>query len=173
MKIILNQDFFNRSTLQVARDLLGKHLVFKSTSKTTSLIINEVEAYDGPEDKACHGRFGKTKRTTPMFGSAGHLYVYLVYGIHWMLNIVVGPKDYPAAILIRGAGHLDGPAKLTKFLRITSRQNGKPANKTTGLWFEDRGNIVTPAKIIRTPRIGIDYAGPVWSQKQYGSPPLK
>jgi DNA-3-methyladenine glycosylase len=159
--------FFNRPTLTVAHDLLGKYLVRRINHKTIALLINEVEAYEGSDDMACHGRFGKTKRTAPMFGPSGNFYVYLIYGIYWMLNIVTGPKNYPAAILIRGAGHLSGPGRLTKYLSINKSLNFKKAHPTSGLWLEDRGLIVKPSDIITTPRIGVDYARPIWSQAPY------
>lgn len=167
MSKILTQNFFERPTVQVARDLLGKYLVRKIGQDIIAIQINEVEAYDGPEDLACHGRFGKTNRTAPMFGPAGHFYVYFVYGIHWMLNIVTGPENYPAAVLIRGAGDIKGPAKLTKFLSIDKNFNSKPTAIKTNLWIEDRNIIIPEEKILNTPRIGIEYAGPVWSKVPY------
>ena len=102
-----------------------------------------------------------------MFGEAGRIYIYFVYGIHHMLNIVAGKKDYPAAILIRGAGGINGPAKLTKFLDITKKINGKKADPKTGVWFEDRGEKIPLSKIKRTPRIGVQYAGKIWANKPY------
>lgn len=160
---ILYHTFFAQPTLTVARMLLGKYLV----SSKGAFCITEVEAYDGFEDKASHASRGRTKRNAPMFGSPGFFYVYLVYGMHWMLNVVTGPKEYPAAILIRGVDHLHGPARLTKTLCIDSRWNAKKAHPTVGLWFEDRGITVSAEMVLQTPRIGVDYAGPVWSQKPY------
>jgi len=86
--------------------------------------------------------------------------------MHWMLNIVTGEKGYPAAVLIRGAGDFDGPAKLTKALHIDRVLNGKPASGTSGLWMEDRGIKVLPSQIRRAPRIGVAYAG-IWAKKPY------
>lgn len=129
--------------------------------------INEVEAYDGPHDLANHASKGKTPRTEIMFEKGGFFYIYFVYGIHWMLNVVVGEKEYPAALLIRGAGHLSGPARLTKFLEIDGGFNKLKAEPATGLWFEDRGESVDKSEIIRAPRIGVDYAGPEWSHAPY------
>lgn len=167
MRKILSPKFFNRPTLQVAKDLLGKYLIRKIDDKEIVLPITEVEAYDGFKDKASHASRGKTLRNEVMFGPAGYFYVYFTYGVHWMLNVVTGPKNYPAATLIRGAGEINGPARLTKFLRIDKCFNGKLADRQSGLWFEDRGNVSTHQKIIRTPRIGVSYAGPVWSEKKY------
>ncbi len=130
-------------------------------------MINEVEAYDGPHDQASHGRFGKTERTLPMFGPPGHFYMYLIYGMYWMLNIVTGPVDYPAAILIRGAGEFVGPGRLTRRLVLDKSFNGRLASPETGLWFEDRGFVVTQEMIGTSARIGIDYAGQEWAAKHY------
>ncbi len=98
----MKKKFFDRPTLVVAQDLLGKFLVRKRNGKVITAMITEVEAYDGPKDKASHARHGLTARNTPMFGPAGHWYVYFTYGMHWMLNVVTGAKGYPAAVLIRG-----------------------------------------------------------------------
>lgn len=162
---VLTEDFFNRPTLIVAKELLGKFLVRKvgpstklGVNKTVALMITEVEAYDGFKDKASHASRGQTPRNTPMFGPPATIYVYFTYGIHWMLNIVCGEEEYPAAVLIRGAGDIVGPARLTKALTIDKTLNGKKLGKKAGLWVEDRGVVVKPRDIQRTPRIGIGYA---------------
>ncbi|MDO8492824.1 MAG: DNA-3-methyladenine glycosylase, partial [bacterium] len=196
MRKILNQKFFNRPTLIVAKELLGKYLVRSQyflirankkvlrIYKTEALMITEVEAYDGFKDKASHARHGKTERNKVMFGEAGRWYVYFTYGMHHMLNIATGAKEYPAAVLIRGVKNLpqlgrftsklgemelNGPAKLTKFLKIDKKLNNELANRKTGLWIEDRGvkqknnelRIMNKGgreekyKIVKTPRIGI------------------
>src|SRR3989338_643931 len=116
MRRILNQVFFNRPTLKVAEELLGTVIVRRIGSREIALPITEVEAYDWPRDRASHASRGKTERNAPMFGDAGFWYVYLVYGMHWMLNIVIGFRDYPAAILIRAAGDVMGPGRVTKKL---------------------------------------------------------
>lgn len=162
---ILPPEFFNRPTLEVAKDLLGKVLVRRHPDGSeTRLRITEVEAYDGPDDKACHASKGRTPRTEVMFGDAGHFYVYLCYGLHWMLNIVTGPSGYPAAILIRGLDSLSGPARLTKALHIDRTLNTLPATPDSGLWFEDPGKKVGKIKV--TKRIGVDYAGE-WKDKEW------
>jgi DNA-3-methyladenine glycosylase len=163
---VLPAEFFARPALTVARGLLGKFLVRKLGSEEISLPITETEAYIGPHDLACHASKGKTRRTAVMFGPAGHWYVYFVYGIHWMLNVVTDAVDYPAAVLLRGAGPWDGPAKLTKALSIDGQLNGCTSACTTGLWIEDRGAIVPSRAIQRTPRIGVDYAGE-WADRPY------
>ena len=178
MKKVLNKAFFERPTLEVAEDMLGKFLVKREKGKDAAYMITEVEAYDGFEDKASHAHKGKTARNEIMFGEAGYWYVYLVYGMYNMLNIVTGKKDYPAAILIRGTRlvsrldsakratdksrqvkEIDGPGKLTKALKIDRRFNKKQANKKTGLWIEDRGLKIKKSEIKKTPRIGVQYAG--------------
>lgn len=163
---VLSPEFFDRSALVVARQLLGKRLVRRVGARLDSVLIHEVEAYIGPHDLACHAARGRTERTSVMFGPAGRWYVYFIYGMHWMLNVVTGQKDYPAAVLIRGAGDWDGPAKLTKALAIDKSLNGLPASPSTGLWMEDDGLRVPPRDIRRTPRIGVDYAGE-WAAKPY------
>ena len=157
--------FFNRPTLDIAQDLLGKILVRRLPDGTlTRLRITEVEAYDGPDDKACHASKGRTPRTEVMSGPAGHFYVYLCYGLHWMLNIVTGTLDTPAAILIRGVKGVTGPARVTKALHIARTLNALPATPKTGLWVEDDGTKV--GKITATKRIGVDYAGE-WKDKEW------
>ena len=168
MRKILKSDFFkSKNTPQIARDLLGKFLVRKIGNKVSAYMITETEAYDGFKDKASHAHRGATERNKIMFGKAGHWYVYLTYGMHWMLNIVTGPENYPGAILIRGIEGLNGPARLTKALHIDKKLNGKPADKKSALWLENRGVKISKNKIISAPRIGVAYAGPIWSKKKY------
>jgi DNA-3-methyladenine glycosylase len=177
---ILPQAFFDRPALTVAEELIGKVLVRQNGSHVLAGIIMEVEAYDGPMDKACHAHHGRTSRNAPMFGPAGRWYVYFVYGMHWMLNIVTGPRGYPAAVLIRGI-HLmgedgkpsrraqdacDGPAKLTKAMNIDKRLNNTSSSRASGLWVEDWGKRMSCREIERTPRIGVSYAGS-WARKPY------
>ena len=171
MRIILEPKFFDRLALKVGRALLGKYLVRVSGGKEIALPIMEVEVYDGFADRASHAYRGKTTRNQVMFGDAGHLYVYFVYGMYWMLNVVVGKKNYPAAILIRSVGDFKGPGKLTKELQIDKKLNGKIAEPASGLWFEDRGFRFRRGKKIwhikKLPRVGVHYAGPEWSKKLY------
>ncbi|MDD5251284.1 MAG: DNA-3-methyladenine glycosylase [Patescibacteria group bacterium] len=166
MRRALKNDFFERPTLAVARDLLGKYLVRRKGGKTEAFLITEVEAYDGWHDRASHAHRGETERNAPMFRSAGRWYIYLCYGMHWMLNVVTGPSGYPAAVLIRGVEGVNGPARVTKRLSINRTQNDKPAVLRSGLWVEDRGFIVSSRLIGRSPRIGVDYAGE-WARKKY------
>lgn len=184
---IVSPAFFNKPTLKAAEGLLGCLLCRRVGRRVVRLLITEVEAYDGPEDRASHARRGKTPRNAPMFGEAGHFYLYFTYGMHWMLNIVTSPTGYPAAVLIRGgilvkdsplhrkgesfavrsrgAKEVNGPARLTKFLRIDKRFNNKKVSRKTGLWIE-KGRPISPSQILRTPRIGVGYAGE-WAKKPY------
>lgn len=163
----LPTSFFNRPTLETAELILGKMLCREYPDGSISRhVITEVEAYDGPEDKACHAHKGLTPRTEVMFGPSGHWYVYLCYGVHWMLNIVTGPIDYPAAILIRSIKDICGPGRLTKNLSINKLFNAMPACPTSKLWIEENPDT-EEFEIQKTPRIGIDYAGPIWSKKLY------
>lgn len=165
--MILAGKFFERQTLKVARDLLGKSLCRRSGKIIICRAITEVEAYDGFKDKASHASRGMTSRNKIMFGEAGHWYVYFTYGIHWMLNIVTGKAGYPAAILIRGVLGVNGPARVTKFLKIDKKFNEKSASRKTGLWIEDGGENIKKSQIKKSPRIGVAYAGPIWSKKRY------
>jgi len=167
MRKVLSKKFFERPAPITAQDLIGKYLVKKEHGKESAFMITEVEAYEGHEDKASHASKGKTKRTEIMFGPAGVFYVYLVYGMYEMLNITTGAKDYPAAVLIRGVEDINGPGRLTKSLKIKRVLNGKKVACESGFWIEDRGEKILKNRIKKTPRIGVDYAGPVWSKKQY------
>ncbi|MBX4190313.1 DNA-3-methyladenine glycosylase, partial [Candidatus Parcubacteria bacterium] len=114
----LDRQFFEQKTLKVARELLGKYLVRRIGNKVIAAKITETEAYCGPNDKACHASKGRTSRTEVMFGKAGHAYVYLIYGMYHCLNIVTEKENYPAAVLIRGIGSINGPGKLCRELKI-------------------------------------------------------
>lgn len=166
MASILGPEFFNRESIEVARDLLGKVLVRSYEGKLFESMILEVEVYDGIRDKGSHAHRGQTPRNWPMFGPAGVWYVYFTYGVHWMLNIVTREKGYPAAILIRSVAHVKGPGRLTKYMKIDSKFNGLPAKRSSDLWLEDRGINFPNEAIKKGPRIGISYAGPLWAKKK-------
>jgi len=163
---VLNSKFFDRPAEKVAYDLIGCRLHWKIGEQSESRIITETEAYIGPEDLASHAARGRTTRNEAMFGPPGTFYVYFVYGLHWMLNVVTGPTGFPAAALIRGLDSIVGPARLTKALGITGELNGKVASKETGVWFSE-GPRPSRKQIIPSARIGVDYAGPLWSAKPY------
>lgn len=167
MPAILTKSFFEQPVLEVARGLIGASLVRRLDDGTTiSSMLTEVEAYDGPEDLASHASKGRTPRTEVMFGPAGVFYVYLIYGMHWMLNVVTGEPGYPAAVLIRGTAETSGPGRLTARLQIDKALNGKPAKKSSGLWFEERSLVLPDERIATTPRIGVDYSGD-WAKVPY------
>ena len=157
-----------KKTVALARSLVGKHLVRRrADGHVEARMITEVEAYHGESDRASHARAGRTARTEVMYGAGGVWYVYLCYGVHEMLNLVVGPPDWPAAILIRGVEGISGPGRLTKQLGIDRALNGAPATPGSGLWIEDRGVRVPRGRIRATARIGVDYAGEVWAGKRW------
>ena len=144
-------DFFHRPCLEVARDLVGKVLVHEGKR----LRISETEAYCGESDTACHASKGRTKRTEVMYRSAGTVYVYLCYGMHWMLNIVTGEEGQPEAVLIRACLEAPGPGKLTKTLGITGDLNRTSVVDSDALWVEDDG---FRCEIAADKRVGIGYA---------------
>ncbi len=168
-RIIKAKELRASSAPTLARWLLGKHLVVRHPDgRTEARVIVETEAYDGERDLACHARAGRTPRTEVMYAAGGLWYVYLCYGVHELLNVVVGPRDWPAAVLIRGIEGAVGPGRLTRALGIDRRFNAAAATRrSTGLWLEDRGLVVPPRAISRGPRIGVDYAGPVWAAKPW------
>lgn len=166
MSKILQPSWFERDTVEVARDLLGKHLVFSGNRETVSLPITETEAYVGSHDLACHASKGRTPRTEVMYGPPGRWYIYLIYGMYDMLNIVTMEKGHPAAVLIRGVEGYNGPGKLTKALGITRELNSQIASRKSRLWIEDKNIHVSEERIEITPRIGVDYAKE-WATKPY------
>ncbi len=165
--MILKYSFFQQDTFLVAENLLGCFLVKRRKNrKIEKYMITEVEVYDGFRDRASHASKGKTKRNEIMFEEGGNWYVYLVYGMHNMLNITTSYKDNPAAILIRGVENIRGPGRLTKKLEINRSFNKLPANKKTNLWIEDIGVEIKEENIEKTPRIGVAYAGK-WAKAPY------
>jgi DNA-3-methyladenine glycosylase len=161
----LQQDFFSRDVLEVAPDLLGKILVRRfPDGRELQLIISETEAYRGEEDLACHASKGRTKRTETMYLIGGHIYVYLIYGMYWMLNFVTSTKDNPQAVLIRGVTGLNGPGKLTKHLAIDKSFNNESLITSERLFVYENPGII----LYKTaPRVGIDYAGKYWAKKPW------
>ena len=122
MQRVLNKAFFDRPTLDVARDLIGKQLCRRLESgKIIRARICETEAYDGFEDRASHASKGATTRNVVMFGPPGRAYIYLCYGVHWLFNITTREKGYPAAVLIRAVEGVAEPGRLTKHFQISVR----------------------------------------------------
>lgn len=166
-EIVAPEHWRKGGTVRHARNLLGKYLVRTVAGRREVRMITEVEAYDGESDLACHAARGRTPRTEVMYGDAGHWYVYLCYGMHEMLNLVVGPRDWPAAVLIRGVEGIAGPGRLTRALGINRQLNGQPAVLAAGLHIEDPGLRVPPRLVRATPRIGVAYAGEHWAGKHW------
>ena len=169
------RSFFNRPATEVARELLGAHLTRVVDGHRMSGLITEAEAYQGEEDLGCHAHAGKTRRNAVMFGPPGFAYVYFTYGMHWMLNVVTGAENSPAAVLMRAIhplagmdrlaanrprlagkpGWLDGPAKLTQALAIDGSLNGADLCDPTGGLFLEAGGAIAPQNILTTARIGL------------------
>ena len=173
--MILDREFYNRPTLEVARDLLGKKLIRRIGGKELSGIIIETEAYCGTKDSACHAHRGQTLRNAVMFGPPGCAYVYFTYGMHYLLNLVTEDEGNPCAVLLRAIEPLlgltemrvrrkrhgkeltNGPAKLCQALAIDKFFNGWDLTKGSQLWLENY-QMVESQVILSKPRIGIDYA---------------
>ncbi len=161
----IEKDFLTGDVLDLAPALLGMQLVrHDGTGNLRTFTITETEAYRGEEDLACHVSRGRTARTEIMYREGGVLYVYLVYGMHWMLNIVTGRAEEPQAVLLRGVKGVRGPGRLTKELEIDRSYNGEDLTLSPRIWLQNSG-ISLAYKT--TPRIGIDYAGPVWKNKPW------
>jgi DNA-3-methyladenine glycosylase len=167
---ILSHRYFSRPTIQVARSLIGKYLVRAIDGRILTGKIVEVEAYVGPEDKACHASKGRTQRTDVMFGPGGVAYVYLIYGMYHCLNVVTEREEFPSAVLIRAIeidGELiDGPGRLCRALQIDRRLNRTDLTTGESIWFEDRGVSIKKVDVEVHPRIGVDYAGK-WAKKPW------
>lgn len=160
----LPRSFYDRDTVTVARELLGKHLVHVVAGVERVGRIVEVEAYLGPHDLAAHSARGLTKRTKIMFGPPGYAYVYLIYGMHWCMNIVTQAEGMASAVLLRALepvknieGRTQGPALLCKAIGIDGRLNGH--DLLGGDLFVREGPSPSPMRIVKRPRIGVDYAG--------------
>jgi DNA-3-methyladenine glycosylase len=190
----LPREFYARPTLEVARDLIGKALVHETLSGLASGIIVEVEAYIGESDPACHAAPGPTRRNAPLYGPPGIAYVYLNYGIHYLVNAVTEPEGSPAAVLIRALEPLEGeplmrrrrarsagrgarvlateelcrgPGNLTRALGISLRHNRRDLTGSA-LRIEDVG--AAARKVACTPRIGISVGvEPEWRLHAIGS----
>jgi DNA-3-methyladenine glycosylase len=178
---LVPREFYQRRTEEVARELLGKILVHSSPNGTAAVRVNEVEAYLGPGDPACHTWGGRrTTRVESMWGEAGHAYVYLIYGIHHCLNLVTVGPGVGEAILVRGgvpilgiplirrrrgvrgrdAAPCDGPGKLCQALAITRNEDGRDlCQKEPALRVCDDGFKVHEGSVQQLPRVGVGYSG--------------
>ncbi|MDD4148872.1 MAG: DNA-3-methyladenine glycosylase [Bacteroidales bacterium] len=162
---ILNQKFFDRDVLKVAPELIGKIIIREfDDGRIARFRITQTEAYRGEDDKACHANKGRTPRTEIMYHQPGIIYVYLIYGMYWMLNFVTEKPDIPQAVLIRAVEGYNGPGKLTKALQIDKTFNDQSIADNHRIQLFD--DLYQP-KIITAPRIGVDYAGEVWAQKPW------
>jgi len=166
-RIVKAKALRGRNTVALARWLLGKHLVRATRTGPVARMITETEAYHSVRDRACHASRGRTRRSETLFAAGGVWYVYLCYGVHEMLNLVTGPADFPAAVLIRAVDGVSGPGRVTRALRVDRRLNGAACAPASGLWIEDRGVRVSRRAVIAGPRVGVDYAGPVWAKKPW------
>lgn len=180
--MILPRKFYARSTLRVARELLGAQLVRVVDGHKLVGVITEAEAYIGQDDLGCHAKAGRTRRTEVMFGPPGHAYVYFTYGNHWMLNVVTEREGFPAAVLLRaiqplrGAEEMSrrrhgrdtlGPGKLTQALGITGQQNGLDLTTTRSqLWIQAGGSIPDSA-VTKGPRVGLNTVPEPWKSKPW------
>jgi DNA-3-methyladenine glycosylase len=157
----LNGDFFRRDAADLARDLIGTILVHRLGSRELRARIVETEAYVGEHDLACHASRGRTARTEVMFGPGGHAYVYFIYGMYDMFNVVSGPAGDAQAVLIRAAeplgrkADLSGPGKLTRAMRITRAHNGVDLTGDKLFFLRNPGKR---PRIVTAKRVGVDYA---------------
>lgn len=172
----LTRASFNLPTLRVSRDLLGKFIVRRHRGRELTGMITEVEAYKGPRDRAAHTFGGRrTARVEPLYAAGGTAYVYLAYGMHWLLNFSTAGAGAPEGVLIRGILAIDGatprlvsgPGRVTAYLRIDRRLDHVDATRSAVMWLEDRGVRVPAKRIMVGPRIGIEYAGAYWAARHW------
>jgi len=164
-KSILPKEFFTRDVLEVAPDLLGKTLVrCFNNGEIQHFVITELEAYRGEDDLACHASKGRTQRTDVMYWEGGYIYVYLIYGIHYLLNIVTANIDNPQAILIRGINNVVGPGRVSKLLQIDKSFNKQNLFSSDKIWIEKGLQQITYRTDVR---VGIDYAGDYWKNRPW------
>jgi len=165
MDLRLHKGFYLRDVLEVAPDLLGKILVRDfGNGDLQKFIITDVEAYRGVEDLACHASKGRTARTRIMFDEGGIIYVYFIYGMYWMLNVVTGARNDASAVLIRGFKGISGPGRVGRVLRLDRSFYGENLTMSDRIRIEE--GITTPA-YHSTTRIGIGYAGEPWVSKPW------
>ena len=180
--MIFSRSFYNRPTLEVARDLLGACLVRYDDGLKLAGRIMETEGYIGETDLACHAKAGRTARTAVMYGEPGHAYVYFTYGSHWMLNIVTERAGFPAAVLIRAIQPIEGteiirqrrkgrdtfgPGKVCQAMGINKSQNNVDLTETSGgLWIES-GVDIPDSLVVKGPRIGLNKTPEPWLSRPW------
>ena len=162
--IKLPHSFFHRDVLEVAPDLIGKKIVRIINGSRVERIITEVEAYRGEEDLACHASKGRTRRTEVMYHDGGRIYVYLIYGMYWMLNIVTGKAEDPQAVLIRGLLDISGPGRVSRALEIDGSFYGESIIDSDKIWIEEGIHF---HEIRTAERVGVDYAGKYWKEMRW------
>jgi len=161
----LEKKFFLRDICFVADELIGKIIVRKFGEKHEEQFrITEIEMYIGEDDLACHAARGRTARTEIMYSEGGRIYVYLIYGMYWLLNFVTGAVDQPQAILVRGVEGIDGPGKIGRKLQLDKSFYGEDLANSKRIWLEDDGNSFG---YTTHPRININYAGNTWKNKPF------
>jgi DNA-3-methyladenine glycosylase len=172
----LDRPFFNRPTLQVTRELLGKFIVRNYRGVRLIAMITEAEAYRGPRDRASHAYGGRrTPRVEPLYQEGGTAYVYLCYGMHWLLNFSSAGKGRPEGVLIRGIlgcnapeqVRLAGPGRVTRYLRIDKTLDGEDVTASKRMWIEDRRVRIAMRHVRTGPRVGVDYAGAYWAARPW------
>lgn len=160
----IDKGFFLQEADKLAINLLGCKIVRTFENGTTGCFtITETEAYLGEHDKACHASKGRTQRTEVMYYEGGYVYMYLIYGMYWMFNIVSGKDNSPQAVLIRGIEGADGPGKLTRLLQMDKSFNCEYLLDSNRIRIEP---AIYKPKYISAPRIGIDYAGKYWANRK-------
>ncbi len=158
----LKKDFYRQDSVEVAKQLLGKTLVrVYEDGEAKRYKITATEAYHGSEDKACHASKGRTSRTEVMFHDGGKVYVYLIYGMYWMLNVVTGKENHPQAVLICGVGDVKGSGRVGRGLKMEKSFYGEDLLTSNRIWIEDSPE---QPEFIAKPRVGVDYAGE-WKDK--------
>jgi len=182
----LPRSFYDRPTLQVARELIGKRLLRLENGRRIGGIITETEAYCGESDLACHAKAGRTPRTEVMYGPPGHAYVYFTYGSHWLFNTVTQPAGQPEAVLIRAimptAGldriesrrgrqprkhWTDGPGKLTQALGIDGAFNRLDLSAQNAEIIIEKGVTIPTDFVTTSPRIGLNSVPEPWKSKPW------
>jgi len=161
----LKENFFQQDAVTAAEKLLGKIMVrVGEDGKVNRYRITETEAYLGEEDLACHASKGRTARTKIMYNPGGCLYVYLIYGMYWMLNVVTGAENHPQAVLICGIENIRGSGKVGRELKIDKSFYGENLLNSNRIWIEDAHDEIN---FITVPRVGVDYAGDEWKNKPW------
>jgi DNA-3-methyladenine glycosylase len=160
----LKREFYIRDVLILAPDLLGKKIVRIIKDKRFEYYITEVEAYRGTEDLACHASKGRTRRTEAMYLDGGHVYMYFIYGMYWMFNIVASEAGTPQAVLIRSLKGINGPGRLSRELQLDKGLYGEYLVTSNRLWIENGREV---NKIKTSPRIAVDFAGDYWEKMEW------